>query len=290
MKSMTGYGRAAIETEALRVAVEVASVNRKNFDLAVSLPREWQRLEPGVGELVRSRVQRGRINVSITVESPGGGEGGLFDRNTVEAGLLELKAISHHLHLPFEPDAHLLFDIAMAGRSRSVLPEAESVSDSILGALGSALDELVEMRTREGEALQKDLAQRGQQIRQWMKEIQSASAGVVPNYREILLKRLRQTGLEFSLEDERVLKEIALFADRCDISEELVRLESHMEQFGEFLESQEAIGRKIEFLLQEVGREFNTIGSKASDSGISRLVIECKNELERIREQVQNVE
>ncbi len=290
MKSMTGYGRTTISVGSLQVVLEVASVNRKNLDLSVSLPKEWQRLEVEIGELVRSRIQRGRVNVSVSLEvaESGGGEG--FDRAAVEAGLRELGAICHRLQVPFEPDARLVLEIAMSGRGKTALPEAEEVSEAVLGAAGRAIDEMVEMRAREGAALREDLAERRRNISEALRKIREASAGVVPDYRETLLKRLRQSGLEFSLEDERVLKEIAIFADRCDISEELVRLESHWEQFGEFLEASEPVGRKIEFLLQEIGREFNTIGSKANESVISRLVIDCKNEIERIREQVQNVE
>lgn len=290
MNSMTGYGRATVEIEALQLAVEVTTVNRKNLDIAISLPKEWQRVEPEVAEVVRAEVQRGRVNVFINIEGAGGNDGALFDPAAVEAGLRELSALSHRLGVPFEPDARLLFDIATAPRGRSALPEAEAVAPKLLHAVKAALAEMVQMRAREGEALQKDLADRREQILRRLTKIREASGRVVPDYRETLLKRLRQAGLEFSLEDDRVLKEIALFADRCDISEELVRLESHLEQFREFLEAREPVGRKMEFLLQEIGREFNTIGSKASDSAISRLVIDCKNEIERIREQVQNVE
>jgi len=290
MKSMTGYGRAIGSVEALQVAVEVSSVNRKNLDVAVSLPREWQRLDPEVGEIVRGEVQRGRVNVSIAAESPSAGEGALFDESVVAAGLRELEAISAKVGLSFQPDTRLLFEIATAARNKSALPDAEKVAASIVEILKEALREMIAMRSREGGVLRTDLAARRDQLMAWLGEIRSASAGVVADYRETLIKRLRQTGLEFTLEDERVLKEIAIFADRCDITEELTRLESHFSQFSEFLTTNEPIGRKMEFLLQEIGREFNTIGSKANDSAISRLVIDCKNEIERIREQVQNVE
>lgn len=290
MKSMTGYGRATVEVEALQMVLEASSVNRKNFDLAISLPREWQRLEVELAELVRARVQRGRVNLTVTLETPGESGSENFNRKAVEVALQELKGISQSLEVPFEPDARLLFQIAAATRGKTVLPEAETVSSALLTATGNALSEMVAMRGREGEALRTDLRARREFLLSVLGQIREASDGVVPNYREILLKRLRQSGLDFTLEDERVLKEIAIFADRCDISEELVRLESHLGQFQEFLEVEEPIGRKIEFLLQEVGREFNTIGSKAADKVISRLVIDGKNEIERIREQVQNVE
>lgn len=290
MKSMTGYGRAVAEENGLQVAVEISSVNRKNLDISISLPKEWHRLETPIAERVRGEVQRGRVNLAIATESPERTEGALFDPAAVEAAVREFRNLSAKLDVPFQPDLNFLVNVASVARNRVALPEADKIAPRLLEAVREALAEMVEMRSHEGEVLAKDLAMRMLQIGSWLGEIRECSAGVVPDYRETLLKRLRQSGLDFTLEDDRVLKEIAVFADRCDISEELTRLESHLAQFEEFLRSEDPVGRKMEFLLQEIGREFNTIGSKASDSAISRLVIESKNELERIREQVQNLE
>lgn len=286
---MTGYGRAVASGDEEQVVVEVSSVNRKNLDVSVSLPKDWQRLEPEVAALVKQRVQRGRVNVAISSEAAGGGEN-FFSAAAVETAMRELEELSRKQKISFKPDAQLLFNVAAFTRTKPALSEVEAVAGLLLQAVEEALGEMVEMRAKEGQALQRDLAERIEQLETALGRIREASVGVVPDYRETLLKRLRQSGLEFSLEDDRVLKEIALFADRADISEELTRLGSHFHQFGEFLEAREPVGRKFEFLLQEIGREFNTIGSKANDSTISRLVIDAKNELERIREQVQNVE
>jgi uncharacterized protein (TIGR00255 family) len=290
MKSMTGYGRAAVDVASLHVVVEAATVNRKNLDVAISLPREWQVLEPQIIEAIRDHIHRGRINLSVAVEAAGGSTGALIDARVVENTLRELAEVCQKTGAFFQPDARLILDIATASRNRSALPEAEAVNGPVMQAVREAITDLAGMREREGASLKQDLAHRREQLRGWLGEIREAARRVVPNYREMLFKRLRQSGLELDLDDDRVLKEIALFADRCDISEELTRLESHLEQFGEFLEVTEPVGRKIEFLLQEVGREFNTIGSKASDSTVSRLVIDCKNEIERVREQVLNIE
>lgn len=287
IRSMTGYGRAAGAGELI---VEISSVNRKNLDVAVSLPREWQQLEPEIGAAVKRRVSRGRVNVSVSTDTPGEEGASLFNASEVESALRELAVLSEKHGIPFEPDLNLLFNLASSIRSRPGLTEAEAVREELLRAVEEALEEMAGMRAKEGEALRNDLAERKKHLVDRLQKIRKEGANVVPDYRETLLKRLRQSGLEFSLEDDRVLKEIALFADRCDISEELTRQESHLAQFDEFLESPEPVGRKFEFLIQEIGREFNTIGSKANDSTISRLVIDCKNELERIREQVANVE
>ena len=146
------------------------------------------------------------------------------------------------------------------------------------------------MRAREGEALLVDFIQRGAALQRQVETVAQRAPLVPAGYREQLMRRLREAGLELDVEDDRVLREIALFADRCDVSEELTRLRSHLEQFGALLKSEAEIGRKAEFLLQEIGREVNTIGSKANDLTISRAVIELKNELERVREQMANVE
>jgi uncharacterized protein (TIGR00255 family) len=146
------------------------------------------------------------------------------------------------------------------------------------------------MRAREGEALLVDFIRRAETLHRLVEGIASRAPQVPANYREQLLKRLREAGLELDLNDERVLREIALFADRCDVTEEITRLRSHLEQFSALLKSEGEIGRKAEFLLQEIGREVNTIGSKANDVTIARAVIELKNELERVREQMANVE
>lgn len=291
IRSMTGYGRAVmVGGGLLQAVVEITSVNRKNLDIAVSAPREWQRLESGVGEVLKKYVLRGRLNVSVSVESPGSGEATLFNADEVKRALSELSALSESLGIPFEPDVDLLFSIAASIRGKVGLPAAESIQESLYEAVEKAAVEMAAMRRNEGEAIQRDLATRVEELRGQVESIREAAGGVVPDYRETLLRRLRQSGLDFVLDDERVLKEIAIFADRCDISEELTRLGSHFEQFEECLQSLDPVGRKLEFLLQEIGREFNTIGSKANDRAISRLVIESKNELERIREQVQNIE
>lgn len=291
IRSMTGYGRAVFEEEdSWRAVVEISSVNRKNLDIAVSMPREWQKLEAGVTDVIRKRIGRGRINVSVAVESGSEGEAVFFNAAEVEKVLRELEDLSKKLQVPFAPDSKLLFQLAASVRGKASLPEAEAVGAGVMEAVEKAATEMVGMRSKEGEALRADLSERNQGVRAHLASIREAAGGVVPNYRETLLKRLRQSGLDFTLDDERVLREIAIFADRADVSEELTRLESHLSQFDEILDSTEPVGRKLEFLLQEIGREFNTIGSKASDGTISRLVIECKNELERVREQVLNVE
>jgi uncharacterized protein (TIGR00255 family) len=190
----------------------------------------------------------------------------------------------------FTPTTELLWEIARAQRKSDDFPSAESAQATVLATVEIALRAFAAMRAKEGESLLIDFLGRLEILRRNVESVALRAPLVPIAYRDQLLQRLRTAELELNLEDERVLKEIALFADRCDVTEELTRLRSHLEQFAALLKSDGEIGRKSEFILQEIGREVNTIGSKANDLTISRAVIELKNELERIREQIANVE
>lgn len=289
MRSMTGFGRGSAARDGWEVAVQVSSVNRKALEVFVSLPREWQPFEPEIAAAVRERVSRGRIQVAVEAHGAAT-EGMTWDEAAVAAVLDRLSAFAASRRVPFVVTPELLFQVASANRSDSASLPLERALELIHAALEPALTELVAMRGREGEALGRDLAQRNAALAAVVEQVARRAPSSLSNYREGLLQRLRQAGLELNLDDERVLKEIALFADRIDISEELTRLRSHLAQFGALVQQSEPVGRKAEFILQEVGREIHTVGSKANDIEIARAVIEFKNELERIREQIQNVE
>ena len=192
--------------------------------------------------------------------------------------------------VPFHPTPELLWQVANAQRRETERPAAEAAQAVVTATLTTALRSFSAMRAKEGEALMVDFIKRSELLHRQVDVVVGRAAQVPANYREQLLKRLRDAGLDLDVNDERVLREIALFADRCDVTEEITRLRSHFEQFATLLKSDGEIGRKAEFLLQEIGREVNTIGSKANDLTIARAVIELKNELERVREQMANVE
>ena len=288
---MTGYGRAAAPLGTDTLTVVVSSVNRKTLDLGVKLPTEWEDLESAVTELVRQHATRGRIEVTFEVSgSTDSGAEPDWDDGAVAAVLDRLQALASSRGVAFQADARLLWEIASAQRNEQQLPSSDDARETVLGALGEALRAFAAMRAREGEALLVDFLARIMTLRRHVDGIANRAPLVPAAYRELLMKRLREAGLELRLDDERVLREVAIFADRCDISEELTRFRSHLEQFEALLRGEKEIGRKAEFILQEMGRETNTMGSKANDLGIARHVIEMKNELERIREQVANVE
>jgi uncharacterized protein (TIGR00255 family) len=290
MKSMTGYGRATAALEGSTLTVQVSSVNRKSLDLTVSMPEEWESLEPAVGELVRKFASRGKVHVDIELTGDKSETTATWDEAAASEALKRLEDFAKKTQVKFEPTPELLWQVANSQRRANGLPTAEAAHAVVTAALTSALRAFSAMRAKEGEALLIDFIKRSELLHRHVEAIAARAPQVPKNYRDQLMKRLRDAGLELDLNDERVLREIALFADRCDVTEEITRLRSHFEQFTGLLKAEGEVGRKAEFLLQEVGREVNTIGSKANDLTIARAVIELKNELERVREQMANVE
>lgn len=290
MNSMTGYGRGTAGLGNREVTVQVSSVNRKTLDLTVSLPDAWTALETAITERVRQTAARGKVHVDVELTGAAGGDDPGWDEAAAAQALDRLAAFADARGLLFQPTPEVLWQVVSAQRKSAPPPAAEEASAAVRSALGAALAGFGQMRAQEGRALQTDLLGRWEILARRVDEIAAQAPRVPAGYRELLLQRLRQAGLELDLNDERVLKELALFADRCDISEELTRLRSHLEQFGQLLHAEGEAGRKAEFILQEIGREIHTIGSKANDLAISRAVIEFKNELERVREQIANVE
>ena len=290
MRSMTGYGRATAALGSYTLTVQVSSVNRRTLDLSIKLPADWDALEAGLGEAVRRVAARGKVHVSVELTGTAAAGALEWDDAALEATLARLRttAQAHGVELRLTPE--LLWQTAMAHRRAVIAPDAEASREIVMTAAGEALAAFAAMRATEGDTLLADFTARLATLRTLVEAIAARAPHVPTAYREALFKRLREAGLEFDLGDERVLREIALFADRCDITEEITRFRSHLEQFETLARSKGEIGRKAEFILQEMGREVNTMGSKANDIEIARAVIELKNELERIREQVANVE
>jgi uncharacterized protein (TIGR00255 family) len=290
MKSMTGYGRATAALGTSTLTVVVSSVNRKTLDLAFSLPEEWESLETEIAEAVRRHASRGKVNLRVELTGDKAAADSSWDEESLALSLDRLEAFSQKRGIPFRLTPELIWEVASSQRRGYEFPDAETARVVLLPAVEEALRSFAAMRAKEGEALLVDFLARIETLRRHLEAIAQRAPAVPAAYREILLRRLREAGLELQVDDERVLKEIALFADRCDVTEEITRFRSHLEQFTTLIRSEAEIGRKAEFILQEMGREVNTTGSKANDIGISRNVIELKNELERIREQVANVE
>jgi len=290
MNSMTGYGRASAPLGSSTLTVQVSSVNRKTLDLTFSIPEAWEALEPQLGDLVRKYASRGKVHVDLEITGTDSTPDFSWNETATTELLHRLRDFAKKSGIEFSPTPELLWQIVNSQRTEGVAPTSEAAQPTILQTLETALKTFSEMRGKEGAALLADLLGRLELLQTHVTAIAERAPDVPKNYREQLTARLRQAGLELDLTDDRVLKEVAVFADRCDISEEITRLRSHLDQFTGHLRSDAEIGRKAEFILQEMGREVHTIGSKANDLVISRRVIELKNELERIREQIANVE
>jgi len=289
MNSMTGYGRATATLGAQTLTVQVNSVNRRGLDLTLALPDEWQGFESAVGDAVRKIVLRGKVHVAVEVTGQPGAVTD-WDQAAVVRTVEQLAKLADSRGIRFVPTGELLWQIASAQRTSAKLPTDEAAGAILLETLGQALRGLAAMRAKEGEALLIDFLGRFEKLQSAVETIARRAPAISGQYREQLLQRLRTAGLDLDVSDERVLKEVALFADRSDVTEEITRLRSHQNQLRELLRATSEIGRKAEFLLQEIGREIHTIGSKANDLAISQQVIEFKNELERVREQIANVE
>lgn len=292
LHSMTGHGRGQAARGGLRAEVEVASVNRRQLDCTVSLPPTLATLAPRVEGEVRKRLSRGRVNVTVNMQwSPALRRRALrVDEELAAACIQALRKTARRVGLKSDFEASLLLQMPEVVRFEPPAREAEQAWPVIREALTRALDRLVRMRAREGAALQRDLEARMKKMGGALAAIQQRAPAVLEQYRVKLAERLRIAGFEREAAEERVLRELALFADRADIAEEVTRLASHIEQARKMLQGGPAAGRSLDFLAQEMLREATTIGSKANDAGIARHVVSLKAELERMREQVQNIE
>ena len=293
MKSMTGYGRGECARDGFKVTVELSSVNRRQSEIVVYLPRELEALEPRVRDEINRRIARGRLTVKVALHAADGGLSGRVRLNVplARAYARELNRLARELKLAGPVSLETLVRASGVLQTDQNLTDAETFWLAVEKALKKALEALVKMREREGIHLLKDLRQRIALLRKSVESVQKQAPEVVKRFQEQLRERVKNAGLEMpGLDDERLLKEIVYFADRSDISEELTRLQSHFQQFDDCMKAKEPVGRTLDFLAQEMNREVNTIGSKANDSLISRQVVILKAELEKFREQVQNVE
>ena len=286
---MTGFGRAEINLPGARLSVEIATVNQKNLQVSVFGPEAWPALESAASAWIRTRLQRGKVTARVT-QAAASSTQRQWDADAVAASLDELSKLATRCGVKFSADGELLLRLAEGSRRPSiVLPEFLDAETAVRVAFEEALQNLVVMRLAEGAALAKDLNERLAKMTSMVAGMEQAEKAAPTRHRDAMLKRLKDAGLSLDVSDERVLKELALFADRSDITEEVVRLKSHVAQFSTEI-GQPNCGRKLDFLIQELLREVNTIGSKASEIATTKLVLEAKTEIERIREQVQNLE
>ena len=297
IRSMTGFGRVAFEVEGAGFALEIRTVNHRHVDVSVRLPRLLSRVEPLVRERARGRFDRGKVDVSVSLVSSNtqGVPTHLELDRDVAARYVAFAAELGRAHdLPGELDVATL--VSLPGVARAVEQELgeEALEAALRVALDQALDQVDAMRESEGAALERELRARLAAVSALVEELEARAEEVVEAAKERLRKRAEQLRHEAGVLDEaRLHQEIVIAADRLDVREELVRLHSHVEQFGAVLARGDAgspVGRRLEFLLQEMGREANTLGSKSAGAEAAHRVVDLKTEIERIREQVLNVE
>lgn len=290
---MTGYGRAEITGKGCRVAVEMSSVNRRQAEIAINLPRELEVLEAQARDLISHAISRGRISAKIVFQSLGGSSLTRMKINHTLARsyLKELHQLTRELKLDVPVNLEQILRIPGVIEPASVFEDAESFWPLLEKSLRQALKDLTGMREREGAHLAQELKSRIKLMRKATDRVARQAPKVTRRYREQLTDRIKKSGVTFTdLDADRLLKEVVIFTDRADISEELTRMRSHFEQFEHYAASREPVGRTLDFLAQEMNREINTMGAKANDSQISREIVVLKTELEKFREQVQNVE
>lgn len=292
MKSMTGFGREEAAEQGMRCAVEFSSVNRKQSDIDIRLPRDWHSMEAVIRKQIAGAISRGRLQVQIQVDSAvGGGSRLRIDHDLARQYAEALRDLDTTIFSGRGISAECLLRApGVFTLSDNESPGAEFAQSLIEATVHKALAAWNESRLREGDHLKRDLASRLQTVRDLLQAIREEAPRVPQLQREAMRKRLHEAGFPLPLDDERLLKEIALFADRSDISEEISRLSGHLDEFDRLLNTSEPSGRAMDFLTQEMHREINTMGSKANHAGIAHLVVAGKTEVERIREQVQNVE
>jgi uncharacterized protein (TIGR00255 family) len=292
LRSMTGFGRGEATADGRRFVVEIKTVNNRHRDLFVRLPRTLQTIEEDVRSQVSAVIRRGRVEVTLQMEKEGVEQEYDLELNLplVRSYLRIFKQLNEEFGLEGKVRAD---DLCQLKDVLIVKPEELDLAvarDAIRQAVGLALEACDAMRIQEGKALKEDFLKRLALIENHLEEVAKKAFLVVEDYKRRLRQRVEQVAQGMPIDENRLMQEVAIFADRCDITEELVRARSHLEQFRSYLSPEDTVGRRLDFLLQEINREITTMSSKASDSGISARGVEIKAELEKVREQVQNVE
>jgi len=286
---MTGFGRGESKKEKLSCLVELRSVNSRFLDISLHLPEKLFPLEMDIKKLIQRQIKRGKVTLSISLEGGDYSKVPLVDKEVVKQYLRAFRELKKEFNLDYQINLSMLSSLpGVITFSKDKAQKSEVLSAVVLPALKKAIDSLVRMRKKEGALLLRDINWCLKNIKEEMTSIKLQVPKILKSYRGRLRERVKELTPQF--DESRLLTEIAIIAERGDINEELVRLQGHLTQFKSALRVSQPIGRKLDFLLQEMNREVNTIGSKAPSLNISQSVIKIKSELEKIREQVQNIE
>ena len=291
IKSMTGYGGAKDEIRSIVVQAELKSVNNRHLDTAVRLPKSCLFAEEAVRTAVKESISRGKVDVFITVDTSRADEITIqLNEPLAEAYVRAARSVAEKYGVTDDLSALSLLRMPEVISTERADTDRDAVSEAIITVLHRALSQFDEMRSREGGKLKEDICSKLDAIETMVGEVEARSPETVSAYREKLLSRMRDVLGEAGIDEDRILQEAAIYADKVAVDEETVRLRSHISQFRHMLDGGSPVGRKLDFLVQEMNREINTTGSKCADSDIAKTVIAMKAELEKIREQIQNIE
>ena len=291
IRSMTGFGRGTLEDENQSFIVEMKSVNHRYCDLNVKMPKSLMLLEDKMRKVILQRINRGKVDIIVTQRSSSNyGTKAILDEGLADSYVECFNRIKEKYDIKENIPLSLVAKFPEVITLKKEEEDVEHIWKYLSQALNAALSMLVDMREKEGEKLEKDLSEKCNYILSLLIEVGNNSQEVVKDYRNKLSQRLRNLLEEYPVDESRIEMEVALFADKSSIDEEIVRLNSHIVQFQKTLTADEPVGRKLDFILQEMNREANTIASKSTNLNITKSILEIKNEIEKIREQIQNVE
>lgn len=291
VKSMTGFGRAVREVDGYVITVEIKSVNHRYFEFYSRCPRQYGFIDDKIKSLVNSRVSRGKIECYVGIEALNTESADVVVNNTLASAYVKaLREIASEYDLKEDFGASTISRFQDVLIVRKAEEDEEKIWEYVKETANEAIDKFIEMRACEGQKMYEDVYSRTEFILDCVAYIEQRSPQTVKEYNEKLVERVHDLLGDVSLDEGRILQEVAVYADKVAVAEETVRLRSHIQQLRDFLTSDDAIGRKMDFLVQEINRETNTIGSKCSDVDIARKVVDMKAEIEKIREQIQNIE
>lgn len=290
IKSMTGYGRGNISKNDREYQIEIKSVNHRYLDISVKMPRQLSYLEDAIKKEISSRVKRGKVDIFIT-----------FNNNSLEGRTIKINTELAHAYITelkkLSEKEDILSDIQVTEISKypDVLniqneQDDDKIKEEVIEVLNDAIDNFISMRQAEGSKISEDLLKRLDYIQEKVNEISKLSTGLIEEYVVKLETRIKEIFKDQEIDKQRLAQEVVIYADKCSVEEEITRLNSHILQFKNLLNSDEAVGKKLDFIVQEMNRETNTIGSKANNLDITNRVIDLKTEIENIREQIQNIE
>lgn len=291
MNSMTGYGRSRQVLDGREITVEIRSVNHRYLEYSARIPRMYGYLEEKLKTFLQSLVSRGKVEVTVTIQNLTGGDTVVQINQALAKGYLDaMRSQAESLGLKDDLTLSTLTRFNDVFTLQKLEEDQQVIWNSVQQVARQALDQFLEMRRREGERLKLDLLQKLELLNGHVAAVEEQSPKTVAAYRERLLQKMEELLADRCIDQQRILLEAGLYAEKIAVDEETVRLKSHLEQFAQMMEQSGPVGRKLDFLVQEINRETNTIGSKAQDLAVTRRVVEMKSEIEKIREQIQNIE